>query len=248
MTRMHSCIKRFCLFILATLIFFSTTPATVDAAAVLKLNSRGNEVVTLQKKLVLLQYKISNIDGIFGAETKQAVLLFQRDQRIKITGIVDAKTWRELNKVKLPKEQSPAPLPSVSKPDETKPIVVSNKNISPIITSAKKYIGVPYKFGGTTPKGFDCSGYLQYIFAQHKISLPRAADEQYKIGTAVKQAALRPGDLVFFSTYEKGASHCGLYLGDGKFIHVSTSKGVRIDELKDAYWKPKYLGARRIFK
>lgn len=248
MTRTHSCLKTICLFMVISFVFYLIAPAGVDAAAVLKLNSRGNEVVTLQKKLVLLQYKISNIDGVFGAETKQAVLLFQRDQRMKITGVVDSKTWKALDKVKLPKEKDPVPLPSVSKPEETKPIIVSNKNISPIIATAKKYTGVPYKFGGTTPKGFDCSGYLQYIFAQHKVNLPRAADEQYKIGTAVKQAALRPGDLVFFSTYEKGASHCGLYLGDGKFIHVSTSKGVRIDEIKDAYWKPKYVGARRVFK
>ena len=82
----------------------------------------------------------------------------------------------------------------------------------------------PYVFGGTTTKGFDCSGYVQYVFKDCKAKLPRLADEQALQGIFVTQKQLRPGDLVFFTTYAAGASHVGIYAGDGQFwlslIHI----------------------------
>jgi hypothetical protein len=117
---------------------------------------------------------------------------------------------------------------------------------SRIITTAKKYIGVPYKWGGTTPKGFDCSGYVQYVFNKHDIELPRTSREQYNFGTKVSKSNLQPGDLVFFNTSGKGVSHVGIYIGDGQFIHSGTTKGVVIAELFGAYWSKLYLGARRV--
>ena len=117
-----------------------------------------------------------------------------------------------------------------------------------IVSRAAKYKGVPYVFGGTTTKGFDCSGYVQHVFKDCKAKLPRLADEQALQGIFVTQKQLRPGDLVFFTTYEPGASHCGIYLGQGEFIHASSSKGVRIDKLNDSYWKSKYYGGKHIVK
>lgn len=125
---------------------------------------------------------------------------------------------------------------------------LAKAEVTGIISTAKDYMGVPYVFGGDTPEGFDCSGYLEYVFAKHGIRIPRTADEQYKLGKLVKQTDLVPGDLVFFTTYEPGASHCGIYLGNGNFIHASTSKGVRIDNLKNSYWVSKYYGGKHIVK
>ena len=123
------------------------------------------------------------------------------------------------------------------------------KKVAGIIKTAKKQIGVPYRFGGTTPDGFDCSGFLQYVFKKNGFDLPRTADEQYKVGKrTLKKSELTAGDLVFFTTYEPGASHCGIYLGDDRFIHASSSRGIRIDSLSDEYWRPRYYGGKHIVK
>lgn len=119
---------------------------------------------------------------------------------------------------------------------------------SAIISTAKKYIGVPYLWGGTTPSGFDCSGFVQFVFKAHGISLNRTCETQYKHGTYVSKSNLQPGDLVFFqNTYKAGISHVGIYIGNGQFIHASSSKGVVISNLSSSYYVSHYYGARRIF-
>ncbi len=117
---------------------------------------------------------------------------------------------------------------------------------SAIINTAKQYIGVKYLWGGTTPSGFDCSGYMQYVFAKHGITLPRVSRDQFNAGKAVAYDNLQPGDLVFFSLDgDKVTDHVGMYIGSGQFIHASSSKGVTISTMS-SYWKSKYLGARRV--
>lgn len=110
---------------------------------------------------------------------------------------------------------------------------------------AKKHIGVKYAWGGFSPKGFDCSGLVGYSFKKAGKTVPRSAADMYKKGKKVSKAKLKKGDMVFFTTYKPGASHVGIYVGDGKFIH-SASNGVRIDSLNSSYWKPRYLGAKRL--
>ena len=111
--------------------------------------------------------------------------------------------------------------------------------------NAMRFLGTPYAFGGTSSGGFDCSGYVQHVFAMLGLRVPRTADEQYAAAHRIL-GAMRPGDLVFFQTYERGASHVGIYLGHDRFIHSSSSKGVVVSSLHDNYWNARYLGAKRV--
>ncbi len=110
---------------------------------------------------------------------------------------------------------------------------------------ALRFIGTPYVFGGTSASGFDCSGYVQHVYAMLGVALPRTADAQFYAGRPVRGGKV-PGDLVFFQTYESGPSHVGIYLGGGRFIHSSSSHGVMISSISDEYWSAHYLGAKRV--
>ena len=114
--------------------------------------------------------------------------------------------------------------------------------------TAKQYIGSPYKSAGTSASGFDCSGFVLTVFKDLGISsLPRTSSSMYNVGESVSQNELLPGDLVFFNTTGRGISHVGIYYGDGKFIHSSSSQGVTLTPLNDKwYWADKYVGAKRI--
>jgi len=120
----------------------------------------------------------------------------------------------------------------------------TSKLATQLTRSALKFLGVPYVFGGTSSNGFDCSGYVQHVFAMLGISLPRTADAQFDAGHRVV-GGMKPGDLVFFQTYAAGASHVGIYLGHGKFVHASSSRGVMVSSLSDSYWASRFIGAKR---
>ena len=110
---------------------------------------------------------------------------------------------------------------------------------------ALRFLGTPYVFGGTSRSGFDCSGFVQHVFAMLGMRVPRTADAQYDAGHRVR-GGIKPGDLVFFQTYTEGPSHVGIYLGHGKFVHASSSHGVMVSNLSDAYWANRYIGAKRM--
>ena len=115
-----------------------------------------------------------------------------------------------------------------------------------VLDYAKKFVGVRYRSGGEGPSGFDCSGYVRYVYKNFGLDLVHTAAGQYNSGTAIKREELRPGDLVFFNTGGSGINHSGIYVGNNQFIHASSSRGVRVDSLSDGYWNPKFRGANRI--
>ena len=197
-------------------------------AATYRVGDQGEEIAKLQGQLVNLGYDVM-ADGAFGPAMADAIKEFQKSHGMKADGLIGPATYSAL----LGRE-----MPAINNGSN----FLSNR----IISNAMDYLGVPYVFGGTSPYGFDCSGYVQYVFANAGISLPRTADVQYEVGTPISTTELVSGDLVFFSTYTWGASHVGIYLGDNNFIHASSSRGIAIDSLGSSYWSSHYIGARRI--
>jgi peptidoglycan DL-endopeptidase CwlO len=116
-----------------------------------------------------------------------------------------------------------------------------------LVGTALSLRGSPYRDGGTDPAGFDCSGFTQYVFAQHGVQLPREVRDQFRLGRSVAPRELAPGDLVFFTTTASGATHVAIAVGGDEFVHAPTSSGVvRVEHLSSSYWAPRYVGARRI--
>ncbi len=114
-----------------------------------------------------------------------------------------------------------------------------------LVTYSKQFIGTPYVWGGASPSGFDCSGFVQYILQHFGISVSHSSYSQFLLGTAVSSENLQPGDLVFFDTDGAGASHSGIYVGDGNFINAA-GNGIQIDSINSGYWRDHYIGARRV--
>jgi len=127
---------------------------------------------------------------------------------------------------------------------------LSNKDKKQLLEDAKYFKGGKYVWGGTTPQGFDCSGYVQYLYNKHNIHLPRTAWAQSKRGKAIDRNNLQKGDLLFFLTDKKRGipvTHVGIYLGDGKFIHAaSKKKGIIISPIHNGYYSDKFVSARRV--
>ncbi len=125
--------------------------------------------------------------------------------------------------------------------------ITSTLSANPIITTAKKYLGVKYKYGGTTSKGIDCSGFTQNVFKKQGKKIPRTSNKQASCGVHISKKNLRVGDLVFFSDSRRSIGHVGIYIGKRKFIHASSgARKVTISRLDKKYYKQHYRGARRI--
>lgn len=198
------------------------------AMAKSKTPARDWKLTVAQQKLEMLGYDVDRKDGRMSKDTGEAIKKFQKEHGLKKSGKLDTKTYNKISWEAFKMEG----IPDVRGKD--------------IVKTAAKYKGVPYKFGGTTPKGFDCSAYVQYVFGKHDAKLPRTADAQVLDGIFVLKNKLKPGDLVFFTTYAAGASHVGIYAGSGKFWTASSSRGVVLDSLDSDYWKSHYYGARRV--
>jgi cell wall-associated NlpC family hydrolase len=160
-----------------------------------------------------------------------------------------------------PREPVPPPAPStpaspVASSDVTAPAPASSAALSipfapfsgrSIAEFALGFRGVPYRLGGADPAGFDCSGLVQYVFARYGVFVPRVVDEQYQFGQTIKADDVEPGDLLFFATNGRGATHVAIAVGENRFVHAPNSAGVvRVEALTSTYWSSHYIGARRV--
>ena len=144
---------------------------------------------------------------------------------------------------------APVPPESTTSSPAEAAVVVPPAAVAPpaIVDTAMKLRGVPYRNGGSDPSGFDCSGFVQWVFAKNGVLLPREVREQYGTGQKIGLRDVLPGDLVFFQTVSRGASHVGLVIGADQFVHAPSSTGVvRVERFTATYWARRFVGARRI--
>ncbi|WP_283152205.1 C40 family peptidase [Guptibacillus hwajinpoensis] len=196
------------------------------------IGDRGEAVTALQTELESLGYYSYNLDGIYGQITEDAVEEFQEDEGLTVDGIAGPEVMGALSS-----SESEATETSDDAPTES----VSE---SEVVSIAESLIGTPYVWGGTTPDGFDSSGFIQYVFNEAGVDLSRTERDMWKYdGTEVESPAI--GDVVFFEgTYDvEGASHSGIYIGDNQIIHAG-SGGVEITDLSYDFWQDHYLGVK----
>ncbi|MFI8494709.1 NlpC/P60 family protein [Peribacillus butanolivorans] len=192
----------------------------------LKSGMTHTEVKQLQGVLKKKGYFTSkNTSTYFGTVTKSSVVKFQKRKGLKADGIVGSNTYKALGITKKNAQQA------------------NSYSSAKLVSNAKKHLNVPYVWGGSSPKGFDCSGFVKYVFKESSnVTMPRTVGEVYKKGKKVSSP--KAGDLVFFETYKSGASHMGIYIGGNQFIHSSSSKGVSITSMNNSYWSDRYIGAK----
>ncbi|WP_393959380.1 peptidoglycan-binding protein [Priestia megaterium] len=202
-----------------------------STSTILRQGMSGSAVSSLQQKLKNKGYFSAGVTGYFGSITTSAVKSFQRANGLLVDGEAGPDTLNKLNS-------------SSSKPSTSTGSSTSSSSASKVISYGKRFMGTPYVWGGSTPSGFDCSGFLNYVYRNAVgVNLPRTVAAIYQTGTRVSSP--QPGDIVFFETYKPGASHAGIYLGNGQFLNASSSQGVTISSMSNSYWSKRYLGAKR---
>ncbi len=143
--------------------------------------------------------------------------------------------------------RTPPKVPGADAPATAGGRSISSELLSAVVESALALQGTPYRNGGAAPPGFDCSGLVQYVFAEHGIRLPRSSRDQFDRTTAVPRDSLSPGDLVFFQTAGHGPSHVGIVIDADRFVHAPSGNGVvRVEHLSAEYWSRRFVGVRRV--
>lgn len=205
----------------------------------------SDEVKAVQETLQDFGYYNGEIDGIYGPRTKKALEMAEKIHDLELVDEIAPSSLTVLYETETETvdsvEQKAAETETNVKEIKTVPVQTGNANV---IESAKSLIGTPYVWGGTTPSGFDCSGFVQYIFQAHGYTIPRTVNEIWNFTQPIEKPSI--GDLVFFQTYTNGPSHLGIYLGNGDFIHAGVNNGVTISNLSESYWQERYLGAKRV--
>lgn len=222
-------------FTILLLIFLSVQTVFAYSNVTLKSGMSGSTVTKFQKDLKTLGFISISPTGYFGDVTKAAVIKFQKKYGLTSDGVAGAQTLGKVDKLL-------GRTTTISRGD-------SESTFQKITDYAKRFLGIDYVWGGTTPKGFDCSGFVKYVYKKFGITLNRVASDQAKQGTTVKKANLQPGDLVFFDTNggHNHINHVGLYIGSGKFIQASSgNSNVVISTITEGFYSKSYMTAKRI--
>ncbi|SDI56988.1 NlpC/P60 family protein [Natribacillus halophilus] len=212
---------------------------TGDSQNYLLRNDQGSEVEQLQSDLSTQGYTLQ-VDGIFGPETENAVEAFQSDQGLGIDGVVGPNTYDALSSDNSGSGDASASEGSDNGESQTQ----DSSSDSGIVATAESVLGTPYVWGGTTPDGFDSSGFINYVYDQNGIDVSRTHEAMWNNdGEHVTSPSI--GDLVFFEgTYEtSGASHSGIYIGDDQMIHAG-SDGIVEADISSDYWQNHFLGVK----
>lgn len=214
----------------------TTTPSAPSGGnGIVRQGMQGQQVTNLQQLLRDKGYMNIAPTGVFGDLTYQAVRKFQQDHSLAVDGIAGPATFGAL--------QGNTSAPSKPSTPPSSGGGSGGNFVTNVVNSASNHLGVPYVWGGTSPSGFDCSGFIQYVFKENGVNTPRTVANMYSSGTNVSSPSV--GDIVFFDT-TGGPSHAGIYIGNNKFVHAGSSTGVTVADLNNSYWNPRYLGAKRL--
>lgn len=206
----------------------------------INISSKNEHIELVQGVLSYFGYYTGEIDGIYGPLTEQAIEIAEKEHDLNVSG--KFMTKKEIEKM-LNDEKEEIKQTKMIENDQSMKVKVVNQTEN-IIQRAKSLIGSPYRWGGSSPQGFDCSGFIQYLYKEERKTIPRTVSDIWNFSTPIGSPAI--GDLVFFETYKAGPSHLGIYIGNDQFIHAGMSNGVEISNLKDNYWRNRYLGAKRV--
>lgn len=226
----------------------------------------GEDVKIVQEALTYFGYYEGEIDGIYGPLTAKALEIAEEEHGIELTTEVTQESLETLyepvqseadaNEQTIELKEQMLLDPEKESIDETiqekaekdepeiKTVPTTSSSNGEIIETARSLIGTPYVWGGDSPSGFDCSGFIQYVYQEQDMTIPRTVNEIWNFSQPADDLSV--GNLVFFETYKPGPSHVGIYLGNDQFIHAGASTGVVISNLSNSYWKERYLGTKRI--
>lgn len=213
---------------------------------------KGDTLSSISRKTGVKISELRKLNSIKTGKVKPGQVLVLIDSSDSHPRMANVSRLQLVNKDLLNEQELTDTLAELSDIDSDRPVdLAKNLEASQAINSLKKsaysFLGARYRFGGNSRNSLDCSSFVQQVFRDQKISLPRTAREQFYVGNEVVRGDLRKGDLVFFQTYARFPSHVGIYLGNRKMIHASSrDHRVVISSMDTPYYLARYLGARRM--
>ncbi|MDR3580913.1 MAG: NlpC/P60 family protein [Oryzomonas sp.] len=219
--------------------------------------AKGDTLPRIAKKTGIRMSELRRLNGLRGnrIKTGQVLALNEPEPAVeeKAPAVVASNRLQLVNKELLNEQELSSTLAELSDIDADRPVDLAknieenSQGVSGLKKAAYGFLGAHYRFGGNSRDSLDCSSFVQQVFREQKVSLPRTAREQFNVGSEVIRGDLRKGDLVFFQTYARFPSHVGIYLGNRRMIHASSrDHKVVISSMDTPYYLSRYLGARRV--